>query len=90
MRNRGKIVGSLETMFQEAFESAQKDMNEERMEELDFAFQRDQIMLEVLLDIRDSLGGLTDSVSDSVADETETSLLDKAKAIRKFTKLRLP
>ena len=55
------------------------------MEALDFRFQRDQVFLEVMLDIRDGVveAGAKES-------EDEPSLLDRAKAIRKFTKLRVP
>ena len=53
------------------------------MDQLEFGFQRDQVFLEVLLDVRDSLAGLRRD--EAAADEP--SLLDKARAIRKFTRL---
>ena len=82
MRARDKVIHSLESVYREAFEDAQERGDEAQMKTLDFEFQRDQVMLEVLLDLRDALG-----VLDKAESEEESSLLDKAKAIRKFTKL---
>ena len=83
MRARSKIIGSLESVYLEAFQKAEKAGDRSRMEELDFGFQRDQVMLEVMLDLRDALSSL-----DAEDDKPESSLLDKAMAIRKFTRLR--
>lgn len=86
MRDRTKIVGSLETAFREAFALAQEAGDKDRMADLDLSFQRDQVMLEVLLDIRQSLSAAAPTEEGA----GETSLLDKAKAIRNLTKLRMP
>jgi len=53
------------------------------MARLDLEYQRDQLQLEVLLDIREML---TPAEPDRV-DKT-TSLLEKAQKIRKLTRLR--
>lgn len=82
MRSRERIIGSLEGVYREAFENAAEAEDRARMDQLDFGFQRDQVFLEVLLDVRDSLAGLR---RDEAPDEP--SLLDKARAIRKFTRL---
>jgi hypothetical protein len=50
------------------------------MASLDLDYQRDQLQLEVLLDIRDIL-------TPEVEDKT-ISLLEKAQSIRRLTKLR--
>jgi hypothetical protein len=50
------------------------------MSALDMDYQRDQLQLEVLLDIRDLLA--------PEAVDTTTSLLEKAQSLRKLTKLR--
>ena len=84
MRARARIIGSLEGVYREAFESAAEAEDKTRMDQLDFGFQRDQVFLEVLLDVRDSLAGLRRD--DAAADEP--SLLDKAMAIRDLTRLR--
>lgn len=81
MRSRSQIVGSLEGVYREAYDKARTAGDAARMESLDFGFQRDQVVLEVLLDVRDALGGLAGKDSND-----ETGLLDRAKAIRKFTK----
>lgn len=82
VRARSKIVSSLEGIYAEAFGKAEKAGDQERMDALDFGFQRDQVMLEAMLDIRDGLaGGREDGPGG------ESSLLDKARAVRKFARL---
>lgn len=83
MRSRAKVIGSLERIYREAFEKAAESGDQARMDRLDFGFQRDQVLLEVLLDVRESLAGLR---RDEAPDEP--SLLDKAMAIRNLTRLR--
>ncbi len=82
MRTRGKIVGTLEQVYREAYRRAEEANDHARKDALDFGFQRDQVMLEAILDLRDAL------TAASATDEarSETSLLDKAMAIRKFTR----
>lgn len=84
MRTRDDVIGSLEGIYREAFEKADRCGDQERMNALDFGFQRDQVMLEALLDVRDLLSRLRDDGA-----PPEPSLLDKARAIRKFTRLRV-
>ena len=82
MRSRAKVIGSLERIYREAFEKAAESGDQARMDRLDFGFQRDQVMLEALLDVRDLLSEIrTDGAP------PEPSLLDRARAIRKFTRL---
>ena len=83
MRSRDRILQSLESVYRAAFGTAEASGDTERMEALDMEYQRDQLQLELLLDIRDLLRpGEEDS-----ADRT-ISLLEKAQSIRKLTKLR--
>ncbi len=82
MRARSRIIGSLEAVYREAYQKADRSGDSARMEALDFGFRRDQVMLEALLDVRDALANLP-----SEEPRAESSLLDKAMAIRKFTKL---
>ena len=51
------------------------------MEQLDSAYQREQLMLEVLLDIRDAMLAIGQA-------ETSKSALEKLDVLRKLTKLR--
>lgn len=83
MRTRDDVIGSLEGVYREAFEKADSSGDRARMDALDFGFQRDQVMLEALLDVRDLLSQLREDGA-----PPEPSLLDKARAIRKFTRLR--
>ena len=83
MRAKSRIIGSLEKVYTEACEKAAAADDRSRMDALDFEFQRDQIMLEVMLDLRDALSTLQDETAPD-----EPSLLDKAKAIRDLARLR--
>ena len=83
MRARSRIIGSLETVYREAYQKEDRAGDQARMRALDFGFQRDQVMLEVMLDVRDALSGLRGEEPRAA----ESSLLDKAMAIRKFTRL---
>lgn len=55
MRSRDRIIANLETIYRDAFDRARAEDAAGRMAELDNAFTRDQLMMEVLLDIRDLL-----------------------------------
>ena len=86
MRTRKKILTSLERAYRAEFERAEDAADEERMAALDFEFQRDQVFLEVLLDVRTALLSLEEA---SEPDETgASSLLDKARTLRDITRLR--
>lgn len=55
MRPRDQIFANLESAYREQYDRARTEQLSRRMEELDAGYQRDQLMLEVLLDIRDQL-----------------------------------
>ena len=59
MRSRDRILANLDTVYQESYARAKADDQPRRMEELDSAYLRDQLMMEVLLDIRDLLNRST-------------------------------
>lgn len=81
MRKRSKILTSLETVYRDAYAAAEAAGDEQEMSRLDLGYQRDQIYLETLLDIRDGL-----AVSE---EETPTkSLLERAEALKRLTRLR--
>ena len=82
MRNRRRISTNLESLYRSEFQEADSTDDTARMSKLDFDFQRDQLMFEILLDIRDAL-----SSADPESDDSET-LLDKAVKLRRITKLR--
>lgn len=85
MRERQRILGNLEEMYRDAFRRAETQGDDEGMAQLDFEFQRDQLRLEVLLDIRELLAAM--DTGPDVEGKT-TSLLEKAQAIRRLTRLR--
>ncbi len=83
MRDRERVLNSLESVYQAAFRTAREAEDADRMARIDFEYQRDQVHLEVLLDIRDLL-------TPTPAESKDSSILEKAQALRNITKLKLP
>ena len=54
-RPRQQILDNLDTLYREAYDRAKAANDERRMIDLDASYQREQLLLEVLLDIRDAL-----------------------------------
>jgi hypothetical protein len=80
MRPRDRILANLETTYREAYDKARAENLSRRMEELDAAFQRDQLMLEILLDIRELLSQAP------AASGSSPGALDRLQALRNLTK----
>ena len=80
MRSRNRVLQSLEKAYVDAFKAAEAAGDSDRMSTLDLEYQRDQLQLEVLLDIRELLSPETE--------EKTASLLEKAQSLRKLTRLR--
>lgn len=87
MRHRDRILASLETVYREAFDAARGRSDAAGADRLDFEYQRDQIRLEVLLDLRDLLLDATRDAEEPESGGGVSDLIDKAQAIRKFTRL---
>ena len=85
MRDRQRILANLEELYREAFGRAEKEEDEASKVRLDFEFQRDQLYLEVALDLRELLSAME---SGKDGEGKTTSLLEKAQAIRRLTRLR--
>ncbi len=85
MRDRQRILGNLEDTYREAFRRAEGRGDDEAMSQLDFEFQRDQLYLEAVLDVRELLLTID---SGKGQEGKATSLLEKAQAIRRLTRLR--
>jgi len=83
VRSRERVLQSLESVYREAFTSARERGDQTEMSRLDLEYQRDQLQLEVLMDIRALL-----SSPDGATEERGASLLEKAQALRNLTKLR--
>ena len=82
MRSRDRIVANLESIYREAYERAKAIDDKDRMMDLDASFQREQLMLEVLLDVRDALG----SIGEKPASESALEKINTLRKIAKFTK----
>ena len=54
-RPRDRILQNLDEMYGEAFERAKQSGDQSQMASLDFAYRREQLYFEVLLDVRDAL-----------------------------------
>lgn len=73
-RARTRVLANLEAVYREAYNRAKEAGDKTRMLDLDAAYQREQLLLEVLLDIRDALtaqgggGSVTKSAIDKLAD----------------------
>ena len=81
MRDRQRIVDNLEKLYREELaRDAESECDD--ASRLDFEFQRDQLYLEVMLDLRDLLGQAPEEA------ELTSSLLDKAQKLRNLTRLR--
>ena len=82
MRPRDRILANLEAIYRESYERAREAGDDKRMADLDNAYMRDQLMLEILLDIRD-LFAVTPA-----APAKGTSAIEKLEALRRLTKFR--
>ena len=82
MRPRDKILENLESIYREGYDRAREGGQDARMADLENAYMRDQLMLEILLDIRDLF-----SVAPA-ASGTSSSALEKLEAIRRLTRFR--
>jgi hypothetical protein len=54
-RSRTTILNNLDEMYREAFERAKSTGDQSQMATLDFAYRREQLYFEILLDVRDAL-----------------------------------
>ncbi|MGE5926394.1 MAG: hypothetical protein ACM357_03495 [Gemmatimonadota bacterium] len=81
MRSRDRILANLESIYRESYDRARTAGAEARMADLDNAYMRDQLMLEILLDIRDLFSVAPAAASGGTA-------LERLEALRRLTKLR--
>ncbi len=54
-RTRATILSNLDDMYREAFERAKASGDQTQMATLDFAYRREQLYFEILLDVRDAI-----------------------------------
>jgi hypothetical protein len=83
MRPRDRILGNLEAIYRESFDRAKEAADDRRMADLENGYMRDQLMLEILLDIRDLF-----SVAPA-APAKGTSALEKLDSLRRLARGKL-
>lgn len=82
MRSRDRILTNLENIYRESFDRAKEASDDKRMADLDNAYMRDQLMLEILLDIRDLFAVAP------AASAKGTTALEKLEALRRLAKFK--
>ncbi|PYO60327.1 MAG: hypothetical protein DMD70_08795 [Gemmatimonadetes bacterium] len=87
-RPRDRILGNLESIYREAYERAKAAGDQVRMADLDAAYQREQLLLEVLLDIRDLLASLPASAEPGSGKAPRSDPITALETIHRITKLR--
>ena len=80
MRSRDRILANLEQIYRESFDRARSVADNARMVDLDNAYMRDQLMLEILLDIRDLF-----AVSPAAPATSGKSALQQLEALRRLS-----
>lgn len=85
MRPRQQILENLDSVYREAYDRAKALKDERRMADLDAAYQREQLLLEVLLDIRDGISGSSKQKPPADSSGSPMAALD---TIRRITRLR--
>lgn len=85
-RPRERILANLESLYREAYDRARSAGDERRMADLDAAYQREQLLLEVLLDIRDALAAPTSAAAPQSSPSADP--LATLETLRRITKLR--
>lgn len=78
-RPRQRILDNLDAIYREAYEKARAAPDAVRAQDLDASYQREQLLLEVLLDIRDGLYAIGEAPDPS-------SALEKIGQLRKLIK----
>ncbi len=87
-RPRDRILANLEAIYREAYERAKSAGDAARMADLDAAYQREQLLLEVLLDIRDALGTRPVSAEARSDQSPGPDPITALETIHRITKLR--
>ena len=81
MRNRERILENLESLYRESYDRAKIAGSETRTQDLENAYMRDQLMLEILLDIRDLF-----AVAPAAPAASGTSALEKLESLRRLAR----
>ena len=87
-RPRDRILKNLEAIYREAYDRAKAAGDQARMADLDAAYQREQLLLEVLLDIRGALTTGAASRPEGRGDQAVADPIAALETIHRITKLR--
>jgi hypothetical protein len=88
-RPRDRVLQNLEAIYREAYDRAKAAGDQARMADLDAAYQREQLLLEVLLDIRDALSTAVPPGGEGRGDRAAGSdPIAALETIHRITKLR--
>ncbi|HKW39640.1 MAG TPA: hypothetical protein VJN39_00195 [Gemmatimonadales bacterium] len=87
-RPRDRIFANLEAIYREAYQRAKVANDQARMADLDAAYQREQLLLEVLLDIRDAVASWPAATGPMSGKATATDPVTALETIHRITKLR--
>ena len=87
-RPRDRVLGNLESIYREAYDRAKAASDQVRMADLDAAYQREQLLLEVLLDIRDALASLSPGAEPGPGKTQGSDPITALETIHRITKLR--
>ena len=85
-RQRQQILDNLDAVYREAYDRAEAAKDARLMADLDAAYQREQLLLEVLLDIRDAL--TTTAASRPAPPSPGPDPVGALETIRRITRLR--
>lgn len=85
-RPREHLLGNLEQLYREQYTRAQAAGDEREMARLDFAFRRDQLYFEAILDVRDQLSGLR-APSAEGQQKGDRSVIEQINELRGLAKL---
>lgn len=80
MRSRERILANLEEVYRGLYDRAREEGQPNRMADLESGYIRDQLMLEILLDIRDLFAVAP------AAGEKGKSALEQLETLRRFTR----
>jgi len=83
-RPRERILANLEELYKESYARASDAGDPAEMHRLDFAFRRDQLFLEAVLDVRDLLGRAPAPAPEPAG---EASIIDQVGELRKLARL---
>jgi len=87
-RPRDRILANLESIYREAYDRAKAADDHARMADLDAVYQREQLLLEVLLDIRDTLASQPGAAAVSADKSPSSDPISALETIHRITKLR--